>query len=137
MKQTLVQTPALNPIWVKLNLTKHGSQFTPNIWVKQFLNCTFGLMTISFEIYKLVNTVFKTLFKTKNPEFLRILKSVVISHDWLIKGQLISKCLLDVFNFLQKTNENKSTWGLIIVKKNSFVCFLEEMATWKNHFDFL
>ena len=25
------------------------------------------------------------------------------------KGQIISKCLFDVFNFLQKTNENKST----------------------------
>ena len=25
------------------------------------------------------------------------------------KGQIISKCLFGVFNFLQKTNENKST----------------------------
>ena len=32
------------------------------------------------------------------------------------KGQLISKCLFGVFNFLQKTNENKSTWGFIVVK---------------------
>ena len=29
------------------------------------------------------------------------------SHN--TKGQLISKCLFCVFNFLQKTNENKST----------------------------
>ena len=28
---------------------------------------------------------------------------------WFVKGQLISKCLFGVFNFLQKTNENKST----------------------------
>ena len=27
----------------------------------------------------------------------------------ITKGQLISKCLFGVFNFLQKTNENKST----------------------------
>ena len=29
------------------------------------------------------------------------------------KGQLFSKCLFDVFNFSQKTNENKSNWGII------------------------
>ena len=27
----------------------------------------------------------------------------------VVKGQLISKCLFGVFNFFQKTNENKST----------------------------
>ena len=32
---------------------------------------------------------------------------VPITHE-TIKGQLISKSLLGVFNFLQKTNENKS-----------------------------
>ena len=30
------------------------------------------------------------------------------------KGQLISKCLFGVLNFLQKTNENKSNWGFIV-----------------------
>ena len=33
---------------------------------------------------------------------------------WLVqitKGQLISKCLFDVFNFFQKTNEKKSWFG--------------------------
>ena len=39
------------------------------------------------------------------------------------KGQLISKCLFGVFNFFQKTNENMSTWGIIVVKTNSFVRF--------------
>ena len=34
----------------------------------------------------------------------------------MIKGHLISKCLFGVFNFLQKTNENKSIWGFIVVK---------------------
>jgi hypothetical protein len=32
------------------------------------------------------------------------------------KGQLISKFLFGVFNFLQKTNENKSTGKIIVVK---------------------
>ena len=35
------------------------------------------------------------------------------------KRQLISKCLIGVFNFFQKTNKNKSTWGFIVVKSNS------------------
>jgi len=37
------------------------------------------------------------------------------------KGQLISKCLFGVFNFFQKTNEDKSTWGIKVVKPNSFI----------------
>ena len=40
-----------------------------------------------------------------------------------LKGQLISKCLFGVFNLSQKTNENKSTWGIIVVKSNFFVRF--------------
>ena len=44
----------------------------------------------------------------------------------LFKGQLIPKCFFDVFKFFQKTNENKSTWGIIGVKLNFDVCFLEE-----------
>ena len=35
---------------------------------------------------------------------------------YALKGKLISKCLFGVFNFFQKTNENKSTWGFIVVK---------------------
>ena len=31
------------------------------------------------------------------------------------KGQIILKCPFVVFNFLQKMNENKSTYGLIVV----------------------
>ena len=44
------------------------------------------------------------------------------------KGQLISKCLLGVFNFLQKTNENKYTYlcaDIIVVKLNS--CFVRNI----------
>ena len=48
------------------------------------------------------------------------------------KGQLIYKCLFDVFTLFQKTKENKSTSS-----KEEFVCsFLEETLAWKNHFDF-
>ena len=52
------------------------------------------------------------------------------------KGQFILKCLFGVFTFCKKTNKNKLTWGIIVVKSNSFVCFLREMSAWKNHFDF-
>ena len=45
----------------------------------------------------------------------------------LAKGQLISKWFFGVVDFLQKTNENKSTWGIIVVKTNFFVHFLEEI----------
>ena len=55
--------------------------------------------------------------------------------DNSIKGQLILKRIFEVVNFLQKTNENKFTWGLIVVKLNSFVCFLEEIDDPKNHFE--
>ena len=51
------------------------------------------------------------------------------------KGQLISKSFFGVVDFLQKTNENKSTWGIIVVKSNSFVRFLEEIDDPKNHFE--
>ena len=34
-------------------------------------------------------------------------------------------------------NENKSTVGMMVVKSNSFVCFLEETSAWKNHFEFV
>ena len=52
------------------------------------------------------------------------------------KGQIILKCLFGVFNFLQKMNKNKSTWGFIAVKQNSFIHFLEKTSAWKNNFDF-
>ena len=58
-------------------------------------------------------------------------------HRILPKGQLISKRLFGVFNFFQKMNENKSIWGIIVVKTNSVIWFLEETSAWKNHFDFV
>ena len=55
----------------------------------------------------------------------------------LFKGQLISKWLLGVVDFLQKTNENKSTWGIIVVKSNLFIPFFERNVGLKNNFDFV
>ena len=55
----------------------------------------------------------------------------------LTKGQLIWKLFFGAFEFFQTTNENKSTWGIIVVKSNSFVRFLEETSAWKNYFDFV
>ena len=46
---------------------------------------------------------------------------------YTFKGQLISKCLFGVLNFFQNTNENKSTWVIMIVKSNFFIHFLEEL----------
>ena len=43
--------------------------------------------------------------------------------------------VFEVVDFLQKTNENKSTWGIIVVKSNSFVHFLEEIDDPKNLFE--
>ena len=34
-------------------------------------------------------------------------------------------------------NENKSIWGFIVVKSNSFVRILEEALAWKKYFDFV
>ena len=51
------------------------------------------------------------------------------------EGQMISKSFLGVFDFLQKTNENKSIWGIIVVKSNSFVRFFEEIEDIKTAFE--
>ena len=62
-----------------------------------------------------------------------ILSSYYCSN--IVKGQIMSKWLFGVFDFLQKTNENKSTWGIIVVKSNLFLRFLEEIDDPKNHFE--
>ena len=51
------------------------------------------------------------------------------------KGQLILKCRFCVFKFFQKTNKNKLNWGIIVVKLNFFVCFLEELRIPKSPFE--
>ena len=58
------------------------------------------------------------------------------SVSYFVTGQLILKCLFSVFNFFPKPNENKSTWGIIVVKLNSFVHFLEEFTAWHFAFEF-
>ena len=69
-------------------------------------------------------------WKTYKSSFPWILYIVEIDgkKDWSIfknfayfnfgKVQFISKCLFGVFNFFQKTNKSKSTWGFIVVKSN-------------------
>ena len=61
-------------------------------------------------------TVLIQLVNLKVAEWYKVLPK--IWHEILLglKGQLISKCLFGAFNFLQKTKENKSTWGFIVVK---------------------
>ena len=56
---------------------------------------------------------------------------------WSVPCTVNFEWFFGVVDFLQKTNENKSTWGIIVVKSNSFVHFLEETSAWKNHFDFV
>ena len=51
------------------------------------------------------------------------------------KGQIILKWFFGVFDFLQKTNKNKSIWGIIVVNSNSFICFLEEIEDIKTPFE--
>ena len=60
---------------------------------------------------------------------------IIVRIAVFTKGQLISKCLFGVFNFFQKTNKNKSTWGIKVVKSNYFVRFLEELRIPKSPFE--
>ena len=69
-------------------------------------------------------------------EYLWLVIIKIVFFQTCFKGQLISKCLFCVFNFFQKTNENKSTWGVIVVKLNSFLRFLEEFTAWQFAFEF-
>jgi hypothetical protein len=59
-------------------------------------------------------------------KFWEVWRKPKTSRFWklqLSKGQIILKWFFGVFDFLQKTNENKSTWGIIEIKSNSFVHF--------------
>ena len=51
------------------------------------------------------------------------------------KGQLISKWFFGVVYFLQKTNKNKSTRGIIVVKSNFLVHFLGDLRITKSPFE--
>ena len=71
----------------------------------------------------------------KECELIKCLQYVILQLN--TKGQIISKWFFGFFGFLQKTNENKSTWGIIVVKSNSFVHFLEEIEDIKNPFEII
>ena len=58
--------------------------------------------------------------------------SLLFRH--VTKGQTILKGLLDIFNFSHRTNENKSTWGIIVVKLNFFVRFFLRIEDTKKYF---
>ena len=72
---------------------------------------------------------FYTLSSSYFPNFLTShLENGDVIYRWEPpKSHLISKCLFGVFNFFQKTNENNSTWGIIVLKLNFLVRFLEEL----------
>ena len=51
------------------------------------------------------------------------------------RSNSFERFFLGVFNFLQKTNKNKSTWGFReVLRYDLFVCFLEETSNWKKSF---
>ena len=68
---------------------------------------------------------------TEDPQFLEIHLYFFKSH---IKGQLISKLFFGILNFLQKTNQNKWTWGIISSKVELVWSFFDKSMTPKNHF---
>ena len=57
-----------------------------------------------------------------------------LKYNETIKDQLISKCLLSVFTFFQKTDKNKSTNSNVAFV---FSFFLEETSAWRNQFGFV
>ena len=70
--------------------------------------------------------------KTDSRWWVKIIYSKeIIKFD--TKGQLISKWFYGVDDFLQKTNENKSTWGIIVLKVEFVRSFFRENI----HFDFV
>ena len=71
------------------------------------------------------------------PSFTLLILESCVLLEWTIKGQLISKCLFGVFNFSQKTNKNKSTWGITVFKSNFFVRFLGELRLAKSPFEII
>ena len=58
--------------------------------------------------------------------------SLIFLFTFTAEGQIISKCLFDLFNFSVKTNKTKSTWGIIVSSK---VRFLGELRIPKSTFE--
>ena len=83
-----------------------------------------GICKISKEVKKKgckCNGVAQSITKA-----LQMIKFLDILSPCLFKGQIISKGFFGIFNFLQKTNGNKSSWGIIVLVE--FVHFLEETS---------
>ena len=76
------------------------------------------------------------LWRGTNSLYFKNLQSKIQSLP-LIKVSWFRNVFFYVFDFFQTTNKNKSTWCIIVVKWNSFLCFLEELSAWKNPYDFV
>ena len=88
---------------------------------------------IDARTYRYMGTLSKFRYSEKATKFCKIYTLLLTGT----KGQIISKWFFGDFDFLQKTNKNKSTWGIIVVKLNSFVCSLEEIEDTKKHFEII
>ena len=93
------------------------------------------------ELLSRFTDLWNTIFHKWNKRFETLLRVLILSkrsefpHFLQGKCQLISKCLFGVFNFSHKTNNNKSTWGIIVLKLNIFVRFLRELRIPKSSFE--
>ena len=118
--------------WKILWVRKETSRIDQNV---VFLFQVFTILQIkrwTINLWKILKDLKKGLAEPPGPlQILADLEAKTLQSKYLLlmtaKGQLISKCLFGAFNFSQKTNENKSTWGIIVVKLNSFFYFLEEI----------
>jgi hypothetical protein len=109
-----------------INSISNRNKIIINIWFYQKLFVTF---TVKYGFFKAWITKIQNVHSFKC-YFWRLSNFQIVS---LLNSQLISKWIFGVFNFLQKTNKNKSHSSKI-----EFVCsFLEEMSAWKNHFEFV
>ena len=88
--------------------------------VNLFFKITFSLILLSLFLSNFLRPKNKmrrpapALILNNNTAEYRYL-SIFLNLRIVTKGQLISKWFFGVVNFLQKTNENKSTWGIIAV----------------------
>ena len=73
------------------------------------------------------------LVESIHTKWIRIVHYGVFVYEKILsKGQIISKCF-----FVSSISSNKSTWGIIVVKSNSFVRLLEEIEDIKNPFEII
>ena len=88
----------------------------------------YSSLPIFFKLWKFIDMVHKVSQALSEC----LCRLMIEWDDFLnISGQLISKCL----QFSQKTNENNSTWDIIVVGSNFFVSFLEEIRIPKSPFE--